>query len=149
MNPPATVNGKLPKWVALVIVTVACLGVEIPEATVQAQPSQSVSALPKRDGSYLYGEIPQPNQLGKEYVVFQRQKGKVVGAIYSPNSEFSCFRGSQSNNTLDVNSLGAGDHKVSAAKINLSSLHPIKSLSANEQRLISACKQATVVLTNN
>ncbi|HAJ58070.1 MAG TPA: hypothetical protein DCP31_01360 [Cyanobacteria bacterium UBA8543] len=148
MNPLATVNGKLPKFAALVILTLAFLGVEIPEATVQAQPSRSVPTVPKGDGSYLYGEIPKPNQIGKQYVVFQRQKGKVVGALYLPNSEFSCFRGSQNNNTLDVKSLNAGDHKVGLAKINLSSLHPIKSLSANELRLISTCKQATVALTN-
>ena len=144
MNPLATVNGKLPKLTAFVILTLTFLGVEIPTAAVQAQPNRSLSAFPKGDGLYLYGEIPQPNQIGKEYVVFQRQKGTVVGAVYSPNSEFSCFRGSQTNNSLEVKSIGSDDHQVGAAKINLSSLYPIKSLSANEQHLISTCKQVTL-----
>jgi len=142
MHPPATVNWKLLKIASLVVGTSAFLSLEIPQTRLQAQPNQSISAVPKADGSYLYGETPQPNQLTKAYVVFQRQKGKVVGAIYSPNSEFSCFTGSQTNNTLDVKSVETGELHKRTAKINLSSLHQIKALSATEQRIISACKQA-------
>jgi hypothetical protein len=142
MHPPATVNWKLLKIASLVVGTSAFLSLEIPQTRLQAQPNQSISAVPKADGLYLYGETPQPNQLTKAYVVFQRQKGKVVGAIYSPNSEFSCFTGSQTNNTLDVKSVETGELHKRAAKINLSSLHQIKALSATEQRIISACKQA-------
>ncbi|HEY9905518.1 MAG TPA: hypothetical protein V6D43_24320 [Candidatus Sericytochromatia bacterium] len=142
MHPPATVNWKLLKIASLVVGTSAFLSLEIPQTRLQAQPNQSISAVPKADGLYLYGETPQPNQLTKAYVVFQRQKGKVVGAIYSPNSEFSCFTGSQTNNTLDVKSVETGELHKRTAKINLSSLHQIKALSATEQRIISACKQA-------
>ncbi len=142
MHPPATVNGKLLKIASLVVGTLAFVSLEIPQTRLQAQPNQSISAVPKADGSYLYGETPQPNQLTKAYVVFQRQKGKVVGAIYSPNSEFSCFTGSQTNNTLDVKSVETGELHKRVAKINLSSLHQIKAFSATEQRIISACKQA-------
>jgi hypothetical protein len=142
MHPPATVNWKLLKIASLVVGTLGFLSLEIPQTRLQAQPNQSISAVPKADGSYLYGETPQPNQLTKAYVVFQRQKGKVVGAIYSPNSEFSCFTGSQTNNTLDVKSVETGELHKRTAKINLSSLHQIKALSATEQRIISACKQA-------
>ncbi len=142
MHPPATVNWKLLKIASLVVGTSAFLSLEIPQTRLQAQPNQSISAVPKADGLYLYGETPQPNQLTKAYVVFQRQKGKVVGAIYSPNSEFSCFTGSQTNNTLDVKSVETGELHKRTAKINLSNLHQIKALSATEQRIISACKQA-------
>jgi hypothetical protein len=82
----------------------------------------------------ILSQLPNPS--------FQRQKEKVVGAIYSPNSEFSCFTGSQTNNTLDVKSVETGELHKRTAKINLSSLHQIKALSATEQRIISACKQA-------
>src|SRR4028119_2295844 len=129
MHPPATVNWKLLKIASLVVGTSAFLSLEIPQTRLQAQPNQSISAVPKADGLYLYGETPQPNQLTKAYVVFQRQKGKVVGAIYSPNSEFSCFTGSQTNNTLDVKSVETGELHKRAAKINLSSLHQIKAFS--------------------
>jgi hypothetical protein len=38
--------------------------------------------------------------------------------------------------------------QVAETKINLSNLHQIKSISADEQRLISACKQETASPTN-
>ena len=45
------------------------------------------------DGTYLYGQSNQPQQLGKEYIVFQARQGKVIGALYLPNSEESWFYG--------------------------------------------------------
>lgn len=52
------------------------------------------------DGTYLYGQSNQPQQLGKEYIVFEARQGKVIGAMYLPNSEYSCFYG-----TLDAKQL--------------------------------------------
>lgn len=52
------------------------------------------------DGTYLYGQSNQPQQLGKEYIVFEARQGKVVGAMYLPSSEYSCFYG-----TLDAKQL--------------------------------------------
>ncbi|MES1021290.1 hypothetical protein ABN584_00125 [Gloeocapsa sp. BRSZ] len=49
--------------------------------------------LPQKDGVYLYGRAPQPQQLGQEYMVFELHQGKVTGAFYLPYSEFSCFAG--------------------------------------------------------
>ena len=57
------------------------------------QESHQESSIPTKDGIYLYGQSPQPNQLGQGYVLFQRQQGKVTGALYMPQSEFSCFEG--------------------------------------------------------
>jgi hypothetical protein len=45
------------------------------------------------DGTYLYGQTSQPGEIGKEYLVFEARRGKVVGAMYMPNSEFACFYG--------------------------------------------------------
>ncbi|MBW4600570.1 MAG: hypothetical protein KME29_13475 [Calothrix sp. FI2-JRJ7] len=52
------------------------------------------SNYPQRDGIYLYGQSPQPGQLGQGYVVFEKKQGRVVGALYMPDSEYSCFNGS-------------------------------------------------------
>lgn len=49
--------------------------------------------LPQQNGLYLYGQVPQPGQLGQGYIVFDKQQGKVVGALYIPGSEYSCFNG--------------------------------------------------------
>lgn len=134
MNSIATVSKKLPLTTTFVVLTLAFVSQEFP-ATAQTQPSQLTSA------TYLYEETPQPNQFSKTYVVFQHQNGKVVGAIYSPNSEFDCFIGSQNNKILNLKSVTSGESVVGAAQINLSKLHPIKTVSVNDQRMLSACKQ--------
>lgn len=54
------------------------------------------------DGTYLYGQSSQPGQTGKEYLVFKAQQGKVVGAMYMPNSEFTCFYGSLNSKQMNL-----------------------------------------------
>lgn len=49
--------------------------------------------LPQKDGVYLYGQSPAPQQIGQEYIVVEINKGRAVGAFYLPNSEFNCFNG--------------------------------------------------------
>jgi len=157
VNPPATMK-KMLTIAPFVLGAIAFVSVELPQSAVLGQQNQSTSARPKAaqpkvaqpkaDGLYLYGEAPQPKQMSKGYVVFERQQGKVVGAMYFPNSEYECFTGSQKSNTLDVKSVGVGEPQVAETKINLSNLHQIKSISADEQSLISACKQETASPTN-
>jgi hypothetical protein len=60
--------------------------------------AKSAGVLPKanfplKDGIYLYGQAPKPNQLGQGYIIFQKQQGKVAGALYMPHSELNCFQG--------------------------------------------------------
>jgi hypothetical protein len=141
MNLPATASKKLSLTATFVLVSLAFVAQDVPAVSL-AQPSRSTPASEQINGTYLYGETPQSNQMNKAYVVFQRQNSKVVGAIYSPNSEFDCFTGSQNNKTLNLKSVSTGESSLGAAKINLSKLHQIKSVSANEQRILSACKQA-------
>ena len=47
----------------------------------------------EEDGIYLYGESLTPNQLGQGYIIFQKQQDKIIGALYFPQSEFTCFQG--------------------------------------------------------
>lgn len=49
--------------------------------------------LPQKDGVYLYGQSPEPQQIGQEYIVIEVNKGKAIGAFYLPHSEFNCFNG--------------------------------------------------------
>ena len=95
------------------------------------------------DGTYLYGEAPQPEQVGKGYVVFVHQSGKVMGAFYYPFSEFDCFSGSLNRTLLEVKSIGADDSAAVKVVVQLAGMHPIKPLSTNDQRMLSVCKQVT------
>ncbi|MBD2078953.1 hypothetical protein [Leptolyngbya sp. FACHB-17] len=54
------------------------------------------------NGIYLYGNSPKPNQVAQNYIVLERHNGKVVGAFYSPQSEFTCFTGDIEGTQLDV-----------------------------------------------
>ncbi len=116
---------------------------------------RSIAATPKqlRDGIYLFGQTSKPNQLGKEYVVFEARGGKVRGAVYMPSSEFSCFYGTAKNNQMDLmvvdpydqstssyaialerNSLVAGKNAVG-----LEGYQPITRITANDKRILKAC----------
>ncbi|WP_322698381.1 hypothetical protein [Nostoc sp. DedSLP03] len=151
MNLPATVSTKLQKSAAFILLSLALVGLEIPSSSGQSLPNSSTKSAPFVDGTYLYGETPKPNQIGKAYLLLQRQQGNIVGALYYPNSEFSCFTGKQNNNTVSAKSLSSNKAKTENMKINLSNFHQIKLISANDQRILTVCKQTTVAskqLTN-
>lgn len=67
---------------------------------------------PLADGSYLYGQSGEPGQIGKEYLVFQVQGGKVVGAFYLPQSEFSCFSGTIDARAMKLSIVDPYDNTV-------------------------------------
>jgi len=127
--------------------------------------------LPEVDGLYLYGQSPEPEQLGQEYMVFEAHHGKVVGAFYLPRSEFSCFHGTLESGKLAVmiaddpgsapysdpvaddqnspkvatasDSSHIGDSYgqiASPYSVALQNYHQLPSVSANDQRILAACK---------
>ncbi|KST69363.1 hypothetical protein [Mastigocoleus testarum] len=77
------------------------------QASISTSSLRKRTTLPQKDGVYLYGQSPQPGQLGKGYIIFERKYGRVTGALYMPSSEFSCFRGALRQNgklAMTVNS---------------------------------------------
>lgn len=55
--------------------------------------TSTVTAAPLQDGIYLYGQSAQPEQIGREYFVFELKNGRVKGALYLPRSEYNCVSG--------------------------------------------------------
>lgn len=94
----------------------------------------------------VYGETPQPNQIRQNYLVFALHNGKVVGAFYTPRSEFTCFTSQATNQSLAVEPLASNGAKAGKVQVKLSNLHLIQP-SSNDQRILSVCKQ-TVALAN-
>lgn len=113
------------------------------------------------DGVYLYGQASQPEQIGKEYVIFEARNGKVSGALYMPASEFSCFQGTIDKQQLNVTMVDPEDNtayshsipleqktQVAAAggrleapnMLGLQGYHAIDKVSDNDQRILTACK---------
>lgn len=116
---------------------------------------------PRKDGIYVYGKSPQANQLGEEYIVFEVKRGKVVGALYMPQSEFSCFNGSIKSGELAMMVAGFPDNgegpvQVAAVgnpamgvgeqpiiypySVQLKDYHQLSQVSQNDQRMLGMCQ---------
>lgn len=112
------------------------------------------------DGVYLYGQSPQPEQLGQAYMVFQVTQGRLIGGFYMPRSSFDCFSGTVEGNQLALNvvdSYSQEVHDYSIAysntstvaastlsganqSVSLEGFHPIKTLSQTDRHILKTCQ---------
>lgn len=116
----------------------------------------SLRALP--DGVYLFGQSPEPEQVGAAYMVFEVNDSRVVGAFYMPYSSFDCFNGQFGGNQLEltvINSYEQTAHPYAVAlsenssvasagnaiaPIGLEGYHQIEQVSENDQRILATCQ---------
>ncbi|HEY9853797.1 MAG TPA: hypothetical protein V6D28_30280 [Leptolyngbyaceae cyanobacterium] len=149
MIPPASIRQKWSLLAIAALFPITLIGITFPQQATQArqQPSTSSSSS-LRDGIYLYGNSPQPNQVASHYVVFERRKGEVVGAFYSPQSEFNCFAGNIQGTQLKVEAIMLGEPRVEQVSAQLANLYPLQSISSNDQRILTVCKQQTIALAS-
>ncbi len=137
-----------------------------PEATslFTRTPGSTRVNFPTQDGTYLYGESPQAHQIGQAYILFEQRQGKITGALYMPQSEFSCFQGAMeqsgqlamtvtsSPGEVGVNQIATAnqfqipnysDDQMSsyAYSVGLQDYHQLNSISANDQRILQMCKE--------
>lgn len=130
----------------------------------QTQVTAVKQANPRSNGIYLYGQSAQPEQIGQEYLVFEVNRDRVIGAFYMPRSEFSCFQGTiesqqlrltMQNSDLETADAGSAEGQqyqpVATAStspnvvslpvsVTLKNYHPITTVSANDREIINACK---------
>ncbi|MDZ8064293.1 MAG: hypothetical protein RMY64_01440 [Nostoc sp. DedQUE08] len=121
-------------------------------------------SFPVKDGIYLYGQSPKPNQLGQGYIIFQKQQDKVRGALYMPQSELNCFQGTinpsgelamtvntssneasseQSNQVATSNRLpkvGEDESNSYAYSLALQDFYRLNSIAASDRRTLQMCK---------
>uniref|UniRef100_UPI000A6BE3EE hypothetical protein n=1 Tax=Hassallia byssoidea TaxID=482630 RepID=UPI000A6BE3EE len=118
---------------------------------------------PKQDGVYLYGQSPQPNQLGQGYIVFEKRQNQVMGALYMPSSEFSCFQGNVDSTgelAMTVTApAGGGLEEVATANtipkldadqpmtyaysVALQDYHKLNTVSDNDRQILQMCNQVS------
>ncbi len=103
-------------------------------------PDDASKSLP--DGIYLYGESSRPEELQKEYFVFEVLRGKVIGAFYLPRSAFYCFYGNLESTQLNVTVVDSFDRTTSPYSVNLEKYYPISAVSDNDRRILGICKEA-------
>jgi hypothetical protein len=120
--------------------------------------SQATVNAPLADGTYLYGQSPQRDQAGQAYFVFEVTQGKVVGALYMPNSSFDCASGgfnaqelsltvvnSYDRTTnpfaiaLDTTSTVASTTNPSLKQIGLDGFH-LLAVADSDRRILNVCK---------
>lgn len=128
-------------------------------ATTPSLLAQAENHQPLEDGVYLYGQSPERDQIGSEYLVFEVTQGEVVGAFYMPRSSFDCFYGSFEADQLAltvIDSYERTEHPYAVAlestgtvadasgevvtPVGLQGYHPIADLNANDQRILDICK---------
>ena len=134
-----------------------------PSPSAQSQTNETVAiAQITREATsdrYLFGQAPQPDQIGQGYVVLERSGDRVYGALYYPSSSFDCFTGQVQGSQLAmtiVNSydrevypyslalaegpaIAAGETVAEAVPFNLDGFHAIDSLSDNDHRILAMC----------
>jgi hypothetical protein len=126
-------------------------------ASSAARVAQSAAKL--ADGVYLFGETNQPDQLGQSYFVFEVTQGKVLGALYMPQSSFDCAHGSFKYQQLalkvqDAYDSTASDYAIALdrgatvastnlngiGQVGLEGFQKIDKVSQNDMQLLNACK---------
>ncbi len=111
---------------------------------------------PIANGVHLYGESLRPNVVGKEYIIFEKNGSKTIGAFYLPRSEFSCFYGQFKASRLNVTLFDPFDRRkytfslalvpdgLTASKqpmLGQPTYLPLSKISTNDRQILTACKQ--------
>lgn len=111
------------------------------------------------EGTYLFGQSPEPDQLGAAYAILSVQNNQTVGAFYQPSSSFDCFSGEVSPNRLAVNVVDSYEQTVhpytvaltledslvageAAGAYTLEGFHPIEDISTNDYEMLAVCQAA-------
>ncbi|MFH7242788.1 MAG: hypothetical protein ACHWZW_08045 [Spirulina sp.] len=111
-------------------------------------------------GQYLFGQSPDPDQIGSGYIVLNSDGQDIYGALYFPGSSFDCFRGRVEGNALamtiiDSYSQEAYPYSIALdaqspiattqfqnglAPLSLSGFHALETLSENDLRMLNTCQ---------
>lgn len=115
---------------------------------------------PTQNGVYLYGQSPKANQLGQGYIIFEKQQNSLVGALYMPSSEFSCFNGTLSPSgklamtvtgysgdesptqvaTSSLTNFSGDGPALYSHSVALNEYYQLNSISPNDRQMLQTCK---------
>ncbi len=125
-----------------------------PVVVAQADPVQPVAE------RYLFGQSPQPDQIGQGYVVMERTGDRVYGALYYPSSSYDCFHGPVQGTEVAMTIIdsyaqesypysialaegpvvAAGETAGNLMPFNLDGFSAIETLSDNDHRMLDLCR---------
>lgn len=124
---------------------------------VAAAEALTVTPSPEQDGMYLYGEANAANQLGKGYFIFQQSGQKIVGAMYYPQSEYTCFTGNRTATNVRLQPFELGNQPRSGQslsgqdtlQVSLPQLYKIDQIGVSERQALAACQQEAIALQSS
>lgn len=105
----------------------------------------------EQNGVHLYGEANTAHQLGKGYLIFEQSGAQIVGAMYSPQSEYTCFTGKRAATQVDLQPFEPGQPlpDQETVQISLSGLHSIAPISPSERQVLAACQREASLLQSS
>ena len=136
-------------------------------SSVEENPDANYS--PLNNGTYLYGQSPEADEIGNEYLVFEVFQHQVVGVFYMPYSEFSCFYGNIETGEMKVSivdpydktkiynqniafrqlsPIAALSNDRITRSVGLEGYHQIKQVSNNDRRMLNTCLEEYPYLDN-
>lgn len=138
-----------------VMVLLATLPLTAVTANASAVQKQAASGL--EDGTYAFGQTPEPGQANTTYMVLTVQSQQVVGAFYQVSSSFDCFQGHVTTTGLSLMVTNSYDDQaypyalalepssVASQTAVTSSPHPngfypIPELSSLDQDILNVCQ---------
>ena len=95
----------------------------------------------KPQNVYLYGEVNRPNQPEKSYFIFSSTGSQIVGAIYYPQSEYTCFIGQKNDQSLSLNLVEPGADASPQLEVSLKPMYAISKVGASEAQALAACRK--------
>lgn len=111
-------------------------------------------------GIYLYGQSPEPGQIGHAYAVVEVINNQAIGAFYMPQSSFDCFYGEIQAETLALNVVSsyeqetyqysipltpssiASTSSISTHPMQLDGYHEIADVSEKDHHILNVCRTA-------
>jgi hypothetical protein len=106
-----------------------------------------------QDRVFLYGEANTANQVGKGYLIFQRSGQQIVGAMYSPQSEYTCFTGQLTATNINLQPFDTGvqtasnqDSTQAAIQVALPSLHQLSQVGSADRQVLASCQKEASAL---
>jgi hypothetical protein len=113
---------------------------------------------PEQDGIYLYGKSEEG------YIVFQKRQNQIIGALYFPQSEFTCFQGSLAKSgklammvrtlpgevgtievatTSTIPKINENEFTTYPYSVTLQDYHQLSSVSSNDREILQICQQGS------
>lgn len=138
-----SIQNFLPQMLGAVLVIGGSVGLVRPGVAAELPASANLP-----DGTYLFGEAPGREQPGSGYVVFTQAEGRVIGAIYQPNSDYQCFSGVQENQQLYITAYSLGDEPW-RTRISLPRMYAIRQMNEMSRKALSNCRQEMAQLEPN